>query len=465
VAFFIIKITLGGFLMASPHSTLNLPKDLGDGLVLRLATPADTEPLAEFNTRIHLEDGEPGNFLTDWTRVLMSGRHPTMKPEDFVVVEDTGTGQIVSATCLIPQVWQYDSIPFAVGRPELVGTDPAYRRRGLVRTIFEVIHQLSDAYGHQLQGITGIAWYYRQFGYEYALDLGGGRDLHVGKVPELKKNETEPYQIRPATLDDIPTLLRLYQKYAEGKLVTVPLNADRWRYEMEDRNGMIRVNCITMADNTVVGTFICSRDVWRGNLFIWDLTVDEGISLRAVLPTVTRALKAYGEERLTGLKDKDGSPQKLNNLGFGFGADHPAYQAFDAKLDALRPPYGWYIRVADVPGFLRHIAPALEKRLANSVMSGYTGELKLNFYRDGLRLAFEQGKLTTAEKWQEPNERDENDKAGAGFPPLVFLQLLFGYRSLKELRYAYPDCWADEEPTLLLNALFPRQSSWVMMLS
>jgi hypothetical protein len=44
------------------------------------------------------------------------------------------------------------------------------------------------------------------------------------------------------------------------------------------------------------------------------------------------------------------------------------------------------------------------------------------------------------------------------------LQLLFGYRSLAELRYAFPDCWADEEPTLLLNALFPKQSSLVFPL-
>jgi len=293
--------------MTTPHNMLNLPRDLGDGLVLRLATPADTEPLAEFNHNIHKEEGEPVNFLTDWTRVLMSGQHPTMKPEDFVLIEDTSTGKIVSATCLIPQVWQYGGIPIKVGRPELVGTDPAYRRRGLVRTIFEVIHQLSAAYGHQLQGITGIPWYYRQFGYEYALELGGGRNLHVGKVPELKENETEPFQIRQATPDDIPTLLRLYQKYAAGKLVTVPLDADRWRYEIEGRDYAIRVNAIASPDDIMVGAFTSSREVWRENLFIWGLTVDESISLRAVLPTIARNLKAYGEERVEGIKDKDGN--------------------------------------------------------------------------------------------------------------------------------------------------------------
>jgi GNAT superfamily N-acetyltransferase len=152
--------------MSSPHDALNLPQSLGNGLVLRLATPDDTEALAEFNTLIHLEEDEPRDFLRIWTRVLMSGDHPTTSAADFVVVENTEEHKIVSTTCLIPQVWTYDGINFQVGRPELVGTDPAYRRQGLTRKIFDAIHALSAAYGHQVQVITGIPWFYRQFGYE-----------------------------------------------------------------------------------------------------------------------------------------------------------------------------------------------------------------------------------------------------------------------------------------------------------
>jgi GNAT superfamily N-acetyltransferase len=178
--------------MSSPHDTLNLPQSLGNGLALRLATPDDTEALAEFNTLVHLEEGEPPDFLRDWTRVLMSGDHPTTSAADFVVIENAEDHKIVSAACLIPQVWAYDGIDFKVGRPELVGTDPAYRRRGLSRKIFETIHALSAAYGHQVQGITGIPWFYRQFGYEYALELGGRRDLPIAGTPELKEGEIEP---------------------------------------------------------------------------------------------------------------------------------------------------------------------------------------------------------------------------------------------------------------------------------
>ncbi|MBN1991687.1 MAG: GNAT family N-acetyltransferase [Anaerolineae bacterium] len=450
--------------MSAPHDTLNLPRPLGDGLVLRLAAPEDTEAVAEFNSRIHLMDGEPMSFLPAWTRVLMLGQHPTMLAQDFVLVEDTQAHKIVSATCLIPQIWHYHGIPFKMGQPELVGTDPAYRRRGLARHVFEAIHTLSDAYGHQVQGITGIPWFYRQFGYEYALNLGGGRNLPVSRVPELKEDETEPYRVRPATEADIPTLIRLYQRCAVDKLVTVPMDETRWLYELRHRHFMGRVNCLTNADNDVVGTYSYSAELWGSRVETWALAVAEGISLRTVLPTVARALKAHGEARLAALNEnnKDGPKREFTTIRFGLGADHPAYEAFDAQLDKLQNPYGWYIRVPDVPGFMRHIAPALEKRLADSVMSGYSGELKITFYRGGLRLVFEQGRLAVAEAWRQP--ADEKERAGAGFPPLVFLKLLFGYRSLAELRNAYPDCWAEEEPALLLNALFPRQASWVMQM-
>ncbi len=43
-------------------------------------------------------------------------------------------------------------------------------------------------------------------------------------------------------------------------------------------------------------------------------------------------------------------------------------------------------------------------------------------------------------------------------------QILFGYRSLDELRYAFPDVWASSEAEQLLNVLFPTRPSWVMQL-
>jgi hypothetical protein len=81
--------------------------------------------------------------------------------------------------------------------------------------------------------------------------------------------------------------------------------------------------------------------------------------------------------------------------------------------------------------------------------------MKLNFYRSGLLLRFEAGRISV-EGWK-PDRVEEGD---AAFPDLTFLQLLFGYRSFEELQHAFADCSANtEDARALLPILFPRKVS------
>jgi len=101
-------------------------------------------------------------------------------------------------------------------------------------------------------------------------------------------------------------------------------------------------------------------------------------------------------------------------------------------LQAIRTTFGnlaWYIRIPDLPDFIQTISPALEKRLAGGPLQGYSGEVKLGFYRSGLRIAFKDGHLVASEAWQP----DPDTGGDARFPDLTFLSLLSGRRSLKEL--------------------------------
>lgn len=94
--------------------------------------------LAVFNADVHCGPApEPSAWIAAWTRDLLSGGHPTHAPDDFTIVEETATGRIVSALNLISQTWSYGGVPVGVGMVELVGTDPEYRRRGLVRRQFD----------------------------------------------------------------------------------------------------------------------------------------------------------------------------------------------------------------------------------------------------------------------------------------------------------------------------------------
>ena len=171
-------------------------KKIDDDLILRRGTPADAEALAQFNGKVHA-DPEDGfaEFIAGWVHELTSGNHPTTQAEDFTIVENIKTGEIVSTLCLIGQTWNYDGIPFQVGRPELVGTHEDYRRRGLVRKQFDVVHQWSEQRGQVMQIITGIPWFYRQFGYEMAVNLGGRRQGFLEHIPALKDEEEEPLTI------------------------------------------------------------------------------------------------------------------------------------------------------------------------------------------------------------------------------------------------------------------------------
>jgi hypothetical protein len=120
--------------------------------------------------------------------------------------------------------------------------------------------------------------------------------------------------------------------------------------------------------------------------------------------------------------------------------------------------YAFYLRVADLPGFIRHVAPVLEQRLADSSAAGYSGDLQISFYRGGLVLRFDSGRLTSAEHFDPPQQLD----AGASFPGLTFLHVLFGWRSRQEVESLFPDCFTrGEAPAVLLDVLFPKQPSHV----
>jgi len=100
------------------------------------------------------------------------------------------------------------------------------------------------------------------------------------------------------------------------------------------------------------------------------------------------------------------------------------------------------------------------RRLRDSVVAGYSGAVTLNFYRGGLRMVFADGRLEAVEDWH----RGAWDVADSAFPPGVFLQLLFGYHGLDELRDIFPDVEAAGAAVPLLRALFPPRSSWVVPL-
>ncbi len=435
------------------------PIELDGGLVLRRGGTADAERLAAFNVNIHSDNpAEPQHSLDSWTRDLLSGRHPTVSPQDFTIVEETAGKRIVSSLCLIPQTWTYEGIPLKVGRPELVGTDPEFRNRGLVRRQFEIAHAWSQARGELIQAITGIPYYYRQFGYEMGLELGGSRIGPLAQaVKDLKEGESEPFPIRAAREDDLGWIATCYQRGCQRYAISVPRDQTMWHFEFNGRrsdsaNGS-KLFVIQDAQGKPVGFFCTPTEPWMGGTIgiCTMVELETGISWQRVAPGLLRFLRAEGESVAAGLK------KTCDRVGFSLGTEHPIYHVLQEQLPIERKAYAYYVRVPDLPAFLHSIAPVLEARLAASAVVGFDGELKLSFYRKGLILKFTQGRMSSIEPYRPASWSN----ADAAFPNQIFLQLLFGYRTLEELRYAYADCWANPQGRSLLEALFPKKPSLV----
>ncbi len=437
-------------------------RDLGNGLLLRRGSVADAEALVDINSRMHSDDGpdKPDPGIGAWIHDLVTKPHPTLKPGDFTIVEESASGKIVSTLCLLPQTWTFDGIEFGVGRPELVCTLPEFRRRGLVRAQMEEVHKWSESRGHLAQVITGIPNYYRQFGYDMALNLSGGRRGFEANVPVLKEGELEPFSIRSAGMDDVDFIFQLYEKYEERFGISCNRTPEIIHYEMSDKNvlNISRYEHMVIEDlkGTRVGFFEHSVNLWNGGVTCQYFALIDGASWMEVSPSVTRYLWKKGAE----YAERDSLPN--TSFGFNLGESHPVYEVMEDRLPVLRKPYAYFMRVPDLAAFLNHVKPALEKRLADSVAAGYSGELRIGFYKDGLRMVFERGRIPLIESTRPDSYAD----VSAAFPDLTFLHLLFGHRSLDELRYAFTDCFVqDNAARVLLNGLFPKRLSAVLPVS
>ncbi|MGZ3643833.1 MAG: GNAT family N-acetyltransferase [Ktedonobacteraceae bacterium] len=446
------------------HYDLSITRDLGDGLLLRWSNSEDTEELAYLTSMVFRdsEDAPPNTNLGNLMREFMSGGHPLMGPQDFVIVEDTRRAEhrIVACTCFWSQAWEYEGIHIGLGRPEIVATDPAYRNRGLVRALFEEIHARSEAQGDLVQGITGINYFYRQFGYEYALNLGGSRVTNLSLIPQVK--EPESYVLRDAVEADIALILALYDRRRRESIVSSPIE-ERWlsyhikTWNVIETDDNWHLQIVSDRAGNAIGFLLTPVVRWGKRVEIYALELVPELNMQAVLPSILRAVAAQGAQ----LRARP-EAEPFSEVSFNLGATHPVYSALgSALISRQHAPYAWYVRVPDVPRFLQHIAPVLEQRLAESPLGRYSGELHITLYRDGLHLVFQDGRLKLVEPWRSPSYGRNED---AGFPPLVFLQLLFGYRSLDDLRFAFPDVWVKDEAELLLKTLFPMKPSWVLPL-
>ncbi len=409
---------------------------LNDGLILRsIRDEHDIDRYAAF-----------GAAVVDAIQGATCARLPRYRPdaayEDFLFVEDQQTGEIVSTVCLLPWRCVYEGVVLNVAMLEMVATHPAYRQRGLVRAQIERFHQMTAERGFDCCIIEGIPYYYRQYGYAYAIEHGAYDSLPAWRIPSPPAGQSAPYRLRPATVDDAPVLASLYKDHMAVLQCYTLRSADYWRYLIQWAHYPVQI-VEAMHDGQAAG-YVCVMPLARGRGV---KTPESGIAGYAAGMTVLQTLKQeYGADIQLGWPQTN----TLTQIGRSLGSTPlPADQ--------------WLLRITDVAGFLTKLAPVFEQRLARSDCAGLTANLCVNLFRHAFVLHFTRGKLERVAAVGFVDASMGADGGDLCIPPDAFVRLVFGYRDLDELHDAWPDITIKPASRRLLEILFPKVAAYFCM--
>jgi hypothetical protein len=288
-------------------------------------------------------------------------------------------------------------------------------------------HERSRSRGHLLQVMIGIPYFYRQFGYAYAMPIPPWQRL--GTVPDTPTG----VEVRRATLADIPAMDRLQADAQGGADVWMPHSPACWRWVVE-RDGSEQWVAVRAGEVVGVARVVPGEEADDATLVAELAAADDDAALAIVAPA------AGG-----GVAEAGGGVEVQRR------ASTPS--ALDGLLAAPEQPLEWYYgRVERLGPLLTHLAPVLQARLQAAGLGDRDHEVLLSSWRAHVRFAVgPSGFRLLAEGGQ---EQAPIHQGGSGVPPDALAPLLLGPHGAVGLEARLPDCLLGEQRELMA-ALFP----------
>ncbi|MBX3063270.1 MAG: GNAT family N-acetyltransferase [Anaerolineae bacterium] len=414
---------------ATPYS-----QPLANGLILKsVSTAADVERLAAFNAHIH------GAETSGMCRALILD-HPDTRPEHWLFVEEDASQRIISSLCLIPWRWQYEGIELRSGEMGFCGTLEEYRNRGLVRTLMQRHRELLNEGGYEVSNIQGIPYFYRQFGYEYALPLEGGWRLGLDQIPVEAVSQ---FHICRADVTSIPSLSSFYEAAASDLALSTKRDEATWRYLLDPAHDAAFVpEYWLISDNqqAPIGYVAVQRGGFGEGLNVSEVS---RLNSAAVTATLNHLRQLAIERSKPFIRLIPAGNSSLIRLAMRYGAQ-----------DQGR--YAWQLHLPDAPRLLQKLGPVLERRLAASAFADLSEDVTINLYRTAITLHFERGKLKRTESGSAAEYH-----GSISIPPLLLAPLIFGWRTADELAACFPDFSVWGRHRYLIDVLFPKMESFL----
>ncbi len=335
--------------------------------------------------------------------------------------------RVVSSVALMSEVFRLGEVEIPVGEPEFVATASGYERRGLVRRQMDLLHGWSADRGDLTQIIGGIPYFYRRFGYEYAITWPGVRLIHPGVQLEMPAG----WSVRSASESDVPRIMALEADVQCSASLACTRSEQWWRWWM--RPEAPREVFVAEIEGRVAGSARFG---------------DGPPGLGAAVTAVSRvagqdpnALWAFLAEAAS-----SGRPVAVGQRNGITEVANPVSTFYPRT-------YALYGRVADPVALLRRIRPVLSARLAGSPYGNRSGRLLLSNYVSSMTVEYEPGGVHSIAAG--PPEQAPDEKGGAGVPPDLMATLIYGRYGAKGLEARYDDVHLGPVAELM-EVLFPR---------
>lgn len=385
---------------------------LPDGAILRTAAPDDLVDLYA----LVVDRGEPEDAYD--LQLIVEGDGSGI--EGTAVVEQDGS--VVATATLLDETLVVGDTSLPVGQVELVAARKDYEHRGYVRALMHWCHERSRLRGHVSQVMIGIPYFYRRFGYVYAIPM------HPYAAVQVLPEPDPAVDVRLATDSDIPEMAGLQDRFQRHFDVSMPHSDETWRWLLE-RDGTQQL--VATRRHEIVACarttpFVDDEPVLVAEIASSDPAAVAMLLATACGPDATRDTRVELRPGVVGLAELVGPPER---------------------------PDWYYLRVPDVANLLAALRPELERRLQRSDFATTDQLVELSFWESQLAFPIANGRVGPITAGG-PRQIIVS-QGGSGLPPDAVPHLLFGCGA-EGLEDRFPDCYLGDQADVM-QVLFPPQ--------
>jgi hypothetical protein len=282
-----------------------------------------------------------------------------------------------------------------------------------------------------MQVITGIPYFYRQFGYEYAVPIPTLRVLALPPALSIPPG----FGVRDARPADVSAIVALQASELARADITCVRDHAAWEAQLGGTLSMPRC-VVATRDEAVEGVACCST--WPDGR-----PVRRSVAAASSGAAVALLAETVGERSVM-LEDRPGSVM----------ADVAA-----PFLGRSISRGGLYVRVPEPALLLGRLKPVLERRISESAWQSSTGSFRMSFYRQTFVIDHDRGRITSIQSGPGDQYPWNYDIA---IPPDLVASLILGRHGAAGLETRHDDVRLDGQAQLA-EVLFPRLSADLLL--